>query len=345
MNLDKFIIDLESSISDALAKLEANHRQFLAVVQEGNVFRGTLTDGDLRRGLLGGLGLASSIKECVNFNSVIFNFSVSKIFPKELFKESKVNAIPILENGILIDIFFEGDFDVAAQQKTRILIMAGGKGERLRPLTNQIPKPLIPINGIPVIDRIIRQFVNQGFKDIWVSVHHLSELIISHLGDGSRFGAQIQFLTEPTPLGTAGALSLLPREEVQNVLICNADLFNNVNYKDLLDSHINSGLKATVGVTNFEFTVPFGVINSNLGKLTSIIEKPTIGYEVNAGVNVIDSEVLGLIPKNVSLNVPDLYDLLREANLEIGVFNLQGMWIDIGTKESLEKARIYKEED
>lgn len=339
MNLQEFLISSDATLAEALAKLEKNHKQFLAVVDAEASLFGTLTDGDLRRGLLKGLTLSSSIRDCANTTPVIAAESTTLIELDRKFKISKVHAIPVLNGLKVVDVVFLENLQSPAELGTKILIMAGGKGERLLPLTQETPKPLIPINGIPIIDRIITQFANQGFRNIWISLHHMSDQIMNHLGDGARFGVYINYVIESEPLGTAGAMTLIPFDENENILVCNADLFNNVNYRDMYFSHLNSGKAATIGVTRYETHIPYGVVNEINGTYESITEKPVLIHKVAAGVNIFNSSLIRLLPNKTKTNIPDFYDLIISSGEDIGTFELQGMWIDIGTIETLEKAK------
>jgi NDP-sugar pyrophosphorylase family protein len=255
------------------------------------------------------------------------------------FKKSKVHAIPILNGEEVVDVVFLEDLLSPPELNTKVLIMAGGRGERLMPLTQEIPKPLIPINGIPVIDRIVIQFANQGFRNIWISLHHMSDQIMDHLGDGERFGVDINYLIEREPLGTAGSMQLMPCEENENILVCNADLFNDVNYRDMYFAHLESRKAATIGVTRYETHIPYGVVNEINGTYVSLTEKPVLTHKVSAGVNIFNSSLIKLLPLQTKTNVPEFYDMIMENGKDIGVFELQGMWIDIGTFETLEKAK------
>ena len=339
MNLEDYFVLGDSSLQGALSKLEHNHKQFLAVLDLSGGLIGTLTDGDIRRGLLKGLTLNSLVTECVNLEPVVAPLGAGSLELEEKFKLAKVKAIPILDNGRLVEVAFLEDFRNPRVLDARILLMAGGRGERLLPLTKVTPKPLIPINGTPVIDRIIDQFAKQGFQEIWISVHHLSEQIISHVGDGERFGVNINYIVEDQPLGTAGSLKLMPVTHEKPVLVCNADLFNNVNYREMFMAHKKSGQNATIGVTRHETQIPYGVVNVVGDIFDSLTEKPVLTHQVAAGVNIFNSNLVKLIPDNVKINIPDFYDLIKANDLQIGIFELHGLWIDIGTLETLERAK------
>lgn len=329
----------------ALKKLEKNHKQFLAVVDSSLFLIGTLTDGDIRRGLLRGLKLESSILDCVNSHPVTANELNSSTELDLKFRTTKVNAIPIMSGEKVVDVIFFDDLARTEVIGVKVLIMAGGKGERLLPLTKETPKPLIAINGVPVIDRIVSQFANQGFRNIWISLHHMSDQIRNHLGDGSRFGVQINYIIEDEPLGTAGSLGILPNTESDDILVCNADLFNNVNYQDLYFAHKKSENSATVGITRYETHIPYGVINQENGIFLSLTEKPVQTHLVAAGVNVFNSETVRLLPTGLRMNIPEFYELIIDSGDRIGTFELNGMWIDIGTLETLEQAKKSNREN
>jgi dTDP-glucose pyrophosphorylase len=339
LDIKKLLISNLDNISQALERLENTHKRFLVAVDQDDNFIGTITDGDIRRALLKGNTLNSPIAVSTNENAVCFQHGVSESDLKKAFLSFKISAITILHAKKFVSIVFEDHLNSIDLSNTIVLIMAGGKGKRLLPLTESVPKPLLPVNGSAIIDRIIWQFSTQGFKQIWISVHHMAEQIVEYLGNGSQFGVDIQYLREKLPLGTAGALSLLPYENSKDILLCNADLFNNIDYRDFLLNHRRSNHLATMGVTRYETKIPYGVVNAEQGIFTSLDEKPIVPYLISAGVNLLKSEVLAMIPKGKAFDIPDLYKELQSKKIPIGVIELNGIWIDIGTHETLEIAR------
>jgi NDP-sugar pyrophosphorylase family protein len=217
--------------------------------------------------------------------------------------------------------------------------MAGGRGERLKPLTNSTPKPLIRVGGKTLLEILLDKLANFGFSNVWISVHYLSEQIEELVGSGKQFGLNVEYLKETTPLGTAGAYLNLPEEaRALDTLIVNADLVANVDFAELLFSHLQSKALVTIGTIENLIEVPFGVVQTQNGRLISLIEKPTVAHQVYAGVGVYNERAFEGFQPNSRINATDVYEKLLGEEKEIRVFEISGYWRDIGTGESLQGA-------
>jgi len=219
------------------------------------------------------------------------------------------------------------------------VIMAGGQGVRLRPLTDDLPKPMLSVAGRPIIERLVLHLVGSGFKRIFVAVNYLGDVIEEHLGDGSRLGARVEYLREDQALGTAGALGLLPEPPTEPVLLLNGDIVTNADLGGLLDAHTSGGFRATIGTRRYRHTVPFGCVERDGDRVTQIEEKPTLEREVNSGIYALDPSVVARVVAGHRVDTPDLIADLLAAGDPVGAFEIEDEWIDIGQREQLAAAR------
>jgi len=219
------------------------------------------------------------------------------------------------------------------------VIMAGGKGVRLRPLTNYCPKPMVKVAGKPILERIIRQLVNSGIKNFYISINYLGEMIEDYFGAGKKFGCQIRYLKEKKYLHTGGSLSLIKENISQPIIVMNGDLITPINFEELLNFHQKGKFAATMCVRPYEFEIPFGVVEEKKNKMISLREKPSSAHLINAGIYVLDPEVLTMIPKNQVYPLTKLFEKLLNQKSNIGVYQMREEWIDVGRLDELKKAQ------
>jgi NDP-sugar pyrophosphorylase family protein len=219
------------------------------------------------------------------------------------------------------------------------IVMAGGQGTRLRPLTESVPKPMLRVAGRPILERIVLHLVGVGIERIWLSVGYLGDVIEAHFGDGSAFGAQIGYLREDRPLGTAGALGLLPETPSEPLLLLNGDLVTTADLGALLDFHVAGGFAATVGFRRYLHTIPFGCIERDGDRLEALDEKPTIEREVNTGIYGLDPSVVALVHRGQPASMPDVIGEALAAGLPVGAFEIEDDWVDVGQRDQLTRAR------
>jgi NDP-sugar pyrophosphorylase family protein len=228
---------------------------------------------------------------------------------------------------------------VEPARKTPVIIMAGGLGARLRPLTNDIPKPLLKVGSRPVLETIIENFADQGFRHITLCINYRGDMIRDHFGDGSRWDLQISYVEEPDRMGTAGALTLLPERPAEPFIVMNGDLLTKVDFVRLLDFHRRQGFAATVAMREYSYQVPYGVLEINdKYKVMRMVEKPLERRYVSAGIYILDPETVGLIPRDAYYDMPTLFNALMECDHSVGSFPLRDYWVDIGRIEDLERA-------
>jgi NDP-sugar pyrophosphorylase family protein len=301
---------------------------------------GILTDGDIRRGLLNGMGLDEKIDSIIKRDPVVcyVNESKEEILQKSLGK--RIYHLPVLdENNILIGIEDIEELLQPTRRSNKVVLMAGGLGTRLHPLTKKTPKPMIHVGDKPILETIINSFKQYGFHDFILSVNYKAEILRNYFGDGSRFGVSIEYVYEEKRMGTAGALSLMRGKFSEPFFVMNGDLLTNVNFEHFLDYHLSNESVATMAVREHEYQIPYGVINQIDQKIVSIEEKPVQKFFINAGIYLLNPEAVDLVPHDVFFDMPSLFETLIEQGEHPVSFPIREYWLDIGRLEELEKAQ------
>lgn len=334
-----------ATLVETMKVLDESAKQFVAVVNNKEELVGTITDGDIRRAILRGKSLQAPITEVMNPSPIYVSANLSKEEQLAFMKQRKVRQLPLVdENKRVQDVLFYDDMTVVKEKTNTIILMVGGLGTRLRPLTNDLPKPMLPIGGKPILENIIMHFKSFGFVNFILSVNYKKEIIKNYFQDGKSLGVTITYIEETERLGTAGALSLIKEEINEPFFVMNGDLLTNTNYEQLLDFHLVNQATATMCVREYEYQVPYGVIEVDEHKLTSIVEKPVQKHFVNAGIYVLEPEALTYIPKNQYYDMPELFNYLIQQQKEVAAFPIREYWMDIGQLEDYEMAnRNYRE--
>ena len=331
------VIPIQTSLEQALHILNYNGLRILLIVDEAGNLKGTLTDGDLRRAILKRLDLNAKVTTTMNPSPIVGldDWSIEK--SKMKMGEHGLLHLPIVsDTGKLLNLISFRDVQDEQFLDCPVLIMAGGRGQRLMPMTENCPKPMLKIAGKPILEIILDRFLEQGFKNFYLSVHYLENQIKEYFGNGEKWNAQIQYIHEAKPLGTAGALSLLPEGVInKHLIVTNGDIITSLNYHDLLKFFYLQKSDATVCVRKFDYTVPFGVVESDGVSAKAIIEKPVNTFLVNAGIYVLDHQVLNFLIKDEYLDMPNLLSDAISRGKKITVFEVDGEWTDVGSKDDL----------
>ena len=348
-NMENLVVTENITIKEALKIIDNGAIRIALVVDENNKLLGTLSDGDIRRGLLKNYTLEDSIKD-LYFKTPITALqseSKEKIVQKAI--KNQVYQIPIIdENNNLVDIVNLATLLNITKKRNRVILMAGGLGTRLRPLTDDIPKPMLKVGNKPILETIIKNFASHGFVNITISLNYKGELIREYFKDGSDFGVNIDYLEETSRLGTAGALSLLQNIPNEPFFVMNADLLTDVNFSNLLDFHCFGNANATMCLREYEYQIPYGVVETEDSDIISIVEKPIKKFFVNAGIYVLSSTAFEFIPKNEFFDMPTLFNILIEKEKKVLSFPIHEYWLDIGRMSDFEQAqseyfRIFNE--
>lgn len=332
-------IDLNTSVIDAMQVIEQGNVQIALVVDKQKRLLGTLTDGDIRRGLLHGETLESPAERLMNrkFRSVRSSDDQGAVL--EMMRREVLRQIPVLdEEGRIVKLLLLQELLNPQQLSNAVVIMAGGKGTRLRPYTEHCPKPMIPVGDQPMLKILLEQCIASGFRTFYFSVNYLKEQIIEYFDDGSRWGVSIHYLVENEPLGTAGSLQLLPDSLTEPFLVLNGDVLTRLDSSHLLNFHAEHQAQATLCVRAHELTVPFGVVQNKGIELAGFEEKPTYRHQVNAGIYVIDPQLLPLLIPNQFTDMPGLLLTAQEAGHKVAVCPIHEYWLDVGRPETLKQA-------
>lgn len=340
MNYSKELLITEKfTIKEALKVIDKGTKRIAIVVDNSNKLLGTLNDGDIRRALLNDKTLDTTIKDVYHKNPSVCSIHDTKETIIKTAIKYKVYQIPIVDDEYkLVDVEDLATLLSTKSRKNKVIIMAGGLGTRLRPLTDDLPKPLLKVGRKPILETIIENFSNYGFKDIIISVNYKADMIKNYFKDGSEFGVNIEYIQEDKRLGTAGALSLLKREIKESFFVMNGDLLTNINFEHLLDFHISGNSIATMCVREYEHQIPYGVIQIKNNKIQSIEEKPINKFFVNAGIYLLSPKILELIPQDEFYDMPTLFQELINKQLNVLSFPIHEYWLDIGKIIDYEKA-------
>ncbi len=326
-------------VRDAISVIDKYDQKIAIVINENRKLLGTITDGDIRRGLLKGYGLDASVQQIMQTHPTTGSIYDDSIHLLEILDAKKLTFIPLLdEEGHLVDVKQKEELKKIKKLENPVVIMAGGLATRLRPLTDNTPKPMLKIAGQPLLEITLRQLSHFGFENIFISVNYLADNIENYFKDGRSFNLNIQYLRENTRMGTAGSLNLLPKNLHWPLIVINGDLLTKINYASLVDFHNSNGAQMTVCVRDYETQIPYGVINLNGLDVISIREKPLHSYFVNAGLYVIQPEIAYSIPEKTYMDMPSLIDTIIEKKKKIIAFPIREYWVDIGKHEDLVRA-------
>ena len=344
-NYKNILVHSQLTMKQALLKLDQTALQILLVMDEDNKLLGTITDGDIRRGLLKGMGLDEAIESVVFATPIVghINESNQDIIKKAV--NAKIHQIPIVDSDNKVVGLKEIDELLKPEVKlNKVVLMVGGLGTRLHPLTKDMPKPMLKVGDKPILQSIVERFASHGFVNIVMCVNYKARTIQDYFGNGEKFGVQIEYVLEQERMGTAGALSLLTTRPGEALFVMNGDLLTNVNFESLLDYHQMHKAAATMCVREYDFQVPYGVVNIDGHKLTSIVEKPLHKFFVSAGIYMLSPQVLDLIPNGEYYDMPTLFEKLIAENQNTVSFPIHEYWLDIGRMNEYEQAnREYSE--
>lgn len=338
-NVRDNMVTPQATILETL-KIIDTHGVPIGLVHEDGVLCGTVTDGDIRRGILSGIPLTDPVSKVMNVSPVTAPDGTSELDSARVMRQRGISHLPLVDAaGRIADLRVLRELDPVQEGGNPVLLMAGGRGTRLQPLTEDLPKPMLDIGGRPILETIVERFVSQGFTRIYMSVNYKAHLIEAHFGDGAAFGATISYLHEDEALGTGGALALLPERPSAPLIVMNGDVITKVNFRHLIKYHENHAAPATMGVREYRFTVPFGVVETQAEKLVSMAEKPEHAFFVNAGIYVLDPDVVDLIPAGTAFDMPDVFQRMLEDGHRPTVFPLREYWMDIGRLDDLDQAK------
>ena len=334
------LVSSSTSLRQTIEAITNGNLQIALVVDSENKLLGTVTDGDIRKAILAGKDLSISAADAMRKEPITSNAKTPKPAILKLMREKRIHQMPLLdEHGRVVDVLTVDDLIGAHQKPNAVVIMAGGLGTRLYPLTQDTPKPMLKVGGKPILETIIQSFIDQGFVNFFVSINFKAETITDYFGDGSQLGASITYLNENTRLGTAGGLSLLPEKIDSPIIVMNGDLLTRISVDALLDFHERENAVATMVVREDHYQIPYGVVEVNGTQIIGVEEKPTQRHLVNAGIYVIGKKGLENIPKDTFYDMPTHFAKLSADGHRTAAFPLHEYWVDIGRLDELERAQ------
>jgi dTDP-glucose pyrophosphorylase len=338
--IDDVSVGPNDTLRHTIGVLDSNRRQFALVIDGSKRLLGLVTDGDIRRALLRGSTVESPTAEVMNPHPRTAPDTATNQQLFEMMADASVRHMPVVTSGGIVTGFATLDEYVTPEiLSTPVVLMAGGKGQRLYPLTKDVPKPMLPVGGTPIIGIILERIRTLGFRDVRISVNYLAEIIEEYVGDGSRFGLRVQYIHETHPLGTAGALGALQGAISEPFLVMNADLITHVDLRDLVDFHNKHDAEATVGVREHVIEVPFGVVNVENSFVTGLTEKPLHRSMVSAGIYCLSPATLDRLTADEYCDMPTLLTQVMESGHNVAAFPIHESWLDVGRPEDLSRAR------
>lgn len=330
----------DGTIAEAIRIIEEGGVQICLVVDQQRRLQGTVTDGDVRRGILRSLPLNAPVTEIMRTAPTVGR---PGDLPEQLLAimtQEEINQIPLVTEELeVVGMVTVRELSKRGSERDNwVVLMAGGLGNRLRPLTDAVPKPLLKVGHKPLLETILETFRSHNFTKFFLSVNYKADMVKAHFGDGSRWNCQIEYLEEKERLGTAGALSLLPSRPTGPMIVMNGDLLTKVNFSSLVDYHMQQGATATMGVREYDFQVPYGVVEIDEGRIVALTEKPVQSFFVNAGIYVVNPSTLDIVPKDKFFDMTELFNFLIKAGKPTAVFPIREYWLDIGQPDDFIRA-------
>lgn len=343
---EKALIPINSTIQQAITCLDNAAMQIVMVIDKRKELVGTITDGDIRRGLLSGLQLNSSIDKVVKKEAFVVPESMDTEIILKIMSANSIRQIPIINaDRKVVGLHTWENLSIKSEIENPMVIMAGGKGTRLQPITENCPKPLLPVYGKPIMEHIIIRAISEGFSSFYVSVNYLSHMIENYFGDGEKWGVKINYICEDKPLGTAGALTFLRKHIKVPFLVTNGDVLTHMRYSEFLDFHINHHADATMAVRIHEWQNPFGVVNIEGLNIVGLEEKPIARSHINAGIYALDPAVFNHLKEEQNCDMTTLFERIRKSGNKTVAYPMHEPWIDIGRPDDFELAENYVQEN
>jgi len=345
-NISQFFVDPESSIREVMTRIDRNAKGIALVVDKQQRLLGTITDGDLRRALLQSENMDRPVSHLLTKkNDSRYRSAVTAPNGKDhasllaLMQQQVVRQLPLVdERDRVVDLVTLDELMPERVLPLEAVIMAGGEGKRLGPLTKELPKPMLPIDGRPVMEFIIGQLREAGIRKVSVTTHYKPEKIMEHFGDGRVFGIDLEYVTEAHPLGTAGALGLMEKPK-EPVLVINGDVLTRLDFRAMLSFHQEHKADLTVAVRKYDVDVPYGIVETNGTSIQNLVEKPLLTFFVNAGIYLLGPSVYDLIPQTGRCDMTDLIRLLIQKGRAVAPFPVLEYWLDIGQTEDYKQAQ------
>ncbi|XOB91205.1 nucleotidyltransferase family protein [Pseudomonadota bacterium 24LQ007] len=337
----KALVNSDASLEQAIEVLDKAALRIALVVDASDRLLGTLTDGDVRRALLKHLPLETPVNQVMNGQPKTADQSWTESRILALMEQHELLQLPLVDaEKRVVGLANLHDILNKHRHDNPVFLMAGGFGTRLRPLTNNCPKPMLKVGDKPILEQILLNFVEAGFHRFYISTHYMPEVIRDYFGNGEKWGISIQYVHEEEPLGTGGALGLLPHDEIdQPLFMMNGDLLTSLNLHSFLEFHETHNGVATMCVREYEHQVPYGVITSEGTQIKSMVEKPVHRFFVNAGIYLLDPALVKSVEPGTRIDMPTLLERQIDGGNAVNMFPIHEYWLDIGRMDDFHKAQ------
>ena len=339
----KTVLSLSSNIENAIEILNDTGLKIVLVINESDQLVGTISDGDIRRGLMKGQNISSSIEAIMHRKPLVVTPDIKQNLVVELMLQNKILQIPIVDSNMkILGLHIWENLNQISIRPNKMVIMAGGKGTRLGSLTTNCPKPMLQLGSKPILEHIISRAKNAGFSHFVIAIHHLGHVIEEYFGAGEHLGVRIDYLRESYPLGTAGALKLLNPKPHEPFIVTNGVVLTDIDYGEFLDFHVENSAFATMAVRLHEWQNPYGVVTADGLKIVEYQEKPIVQSYINAGIYVFEPAILDLIIKNGPFDMPEVFELIQTSKEVFISYPIHERWVDLGLPEDLNYARALE---
>ena len=335
------VVRPNATVREVLRALDKGAQKIALVCDDSDKLLAVVSDGDIRRGLLSELHMDDSVSAVANTKPKVAQQGVTREKLKEILTKESLNALPIVDQeNRVVALHTLGSLEERPVLENPVFIMAGGFGTRLRPLTDNCPKPMLPIGDKPILQHTIERMKKQGFRSFFISTHYLPEQIKDHFGDGSALGVNISYVHEEEPLGTGGALGLLPLDIPEKPLILlNGDILTDLDFGFILESHEDKGSDATMCLRELETSLAYGVVEVVEGNVTGMMEKPTYRHLINTGMYVLSNSCVKSVKRGLRIDLPSLLEQRIQAGRSVNAYTFYGKWIDIGQMNDYVRAQ------
>jgi dTDP-glucose pyrophosphorylase len=341
-----FALEDGCSIHDVIKNMNASQLQVCFIMNPDGSLTGSITDGDIRRGLINGFSLEDNATGIMQSQPISVSIESSAFAAQQLMQKNNIKQLPIINKDLkLVGVYLLDQLNQGIKVDNTIVIMAGGFGKRMMPLTESLPKPMIKIDGKPILEHILLNARKQGFRNFIISVHYLSEIIIDYFGNGSHLDISIEYIKEDEPLGTAGSMSLIESIPELPLIVTNGDLVTDIDYKKLIDFHQNNSSDATMAIKRHEIQNPYGVVVTDGLNITDFEEKPIHLSNINAGVYVLNSKLINKLNKNEYCDMPNFFMTLKADQYKVTAFPIHEIWADLGKPVDIANASSLKKEN
>jgi len=337
--LAQSLIGPDTSIHTLIERFTTQRVQIGLVIDSQRKLLGTVTDGDLRRGLLRGIQTDAPVRLIMNTAPRTIRFGEPRGDVLTFMRHQKIKHIPVIDfAGRAVDLITLDALLTPESQPYPIVLMAGGEGRRLRPLTEHTPKPMLDVGGRPILETIIRRFAAAGFSEFHISVNYRADVIRNHFGNGDALGVDVSYIEEDMPLGTAGPIARLAKQHDTPLLVMNGDILSKLDPVQMIDFHRDNDATATMAVRRYEVQVPYGVVEVDNNEIRSLREKPVTRHFINAGIYVLSPSALDFVPRDQAYDMPQLFDDCRAAGLRTSAYPVEEYWVDIGQIDDYQRA-------